>query len=317
MSGPFILVPITVTNAMISSSTATEPGVGETVWDPTANYVTGEECILPGTHRVYTNLIAGVNATSPHLATGGPTPRWLDTRATNKFAAFDDLPSTPTSVDTVLTYVFRPGLFNAIALYGLDGAALSISEKNAPGGAVVFTYASDLTDPPLDHYDYYFGRIRPINKILCQGLTPYADPELTITITAAAGVKVKAGMIVIGDLRSLVSADSAGGTQYGSAAEPITNSYIGYTLGVATIKRRAPSTNLDIRVEVPKEDSDSALQTLQDVLDVPVAFIGSDVPNFLGLNVFGLVSGRVSYDGPNHSILSIQVKGFMDAYITA
>lgn len=312
MSGPFVLVPITVTGAMISSSTAAEPSASETVWNAATSYTVGQECILTSTHRVYTNLIAGVNATSPDLALTGPTPRWLDTRPTNKFAAFDGQISTPTTVVTPLTYVLRPGLFNAIAAYGLDGAALTISVKNAPGGTVVHTFTNDMTEPPLDHYDYYFGRIKTISKILFQGVTPYADPEVTITITAAAGVTVKAGMIAVGDLRSLLATDGTGGTQYGASAEPVTYSYISTdTFGNTTIKKRHAATNLDIRIEVPKEDSDSALQTIQDVLDIPAAWIGSDVAYFTGLNNFGLASGRVVYEGPNHSIISIQVKGFI------
>lgn len=312
MSGPFVLVPNTVTGAMIGSSTAAEPSASETLWNAATSYTVGQECILTSTHRVYTNLIAGINATSPELALTGPTPRWLDTRPTNKFAAFDGQISTPTTVVTPLTYVLRPGLFNAIAMYGLDGAAITVSVKTAPGGTVVYTFSSDMTEPPLDHYDYYFGRIKTISKILCQGITPYADPEVTITITAATGVTVKAGMIAIGDLRPLVTVEGTGGTQYGASAEPVTFSYIGLdTFGNSTIKKRPSATNLDIRVEVPKEDSDSALQTIQDVLDVPACWIGSDVMYFTGLNVFGLASGRVSYEGPNHSIVSIQVKGFI------
>lgn len=312
MSGPFVLVPITITDAMISSSTATEPGAGEIAWDPATNYTVGQECIRPGTHRVYSNLIAGVDATAPELTLTNPSPRWYDERPTNKWAAFDGQISTQSVVATPLTYVIRPGLFNAIALYGLDGASAAISIKTAPGGAVFFASTEDLSTPPIDHYDYYFGTLKPLTKILWRDIVPYEDPEITLTITAAAGVTVKSGMIAIGDLRALVTVEGTGGTQYGSSAKPVTYSYINTNaFGVTKIVKRSAVTDLDIRVEVAKEDSDSALQTIQDTLDIPAAWIGSDAAYFSGLNVFGLASGSVSYAGPEHSVISINVKGFI------
>lgn len=312
MSGPFVLVPITLLDSMISSSTAAEPGAGETVWNAATNYAVGQLAILPSTHRVYENLIGGVNAISPDMALSGATPRWFDISPTNKWAAFDGQISTQSAVVTPLTYVLRPGIFNAIALYGLEGAALAVSIKDAPGGMVVYNYSTDLIELPTDAYDHYFGHIKQLTKVLCKDLIPYADPEVTISVTAAAGITVKAGMIALGDLRTLVTVDGKGGTEYGAKAKPVTYSYISTdTFGVTKIIKRSKATDLDIRVQVPKEDSDAALATIQEVLDVPAAWIGSDVPGFTGLNVFGLASGDVSYDGPEHSVISIQVKGFI------
>jgi hypothetical protein len=312
MSGPFVLVPLTLTDAMLSSSTIAEPAAGETLWNPATNYTVGTEVILTATHRVYENLIAGVNATSPELALTGSTPRWLDKRPTMRWAAFDSQVSTQSALVTPLTYVLLPGMFNAIAFYGLDGGTLSLSIKDAPGGTVVLTQTIDLTEPPLDYYDYYFGRIKGLTKALVKGITPYANPEVTITITAGAGVTVRAGMIAIGDLRTLVSVEATGGTRYGAKAKPITYSYISTdTFGTTSIIRRSKATDMEIVVEVPKEDTDSVLATIQEVLDVPAAWIGSDLTYFTGLNVFGLASGEVTYAGPNHSVITINVKGFI------
>ena len=312
MSGPYVLVPLTVTNAMVSSSTIAEPAAGETAWNPVTNYAVGQEAILTSTHRVYTNLIAGVNATSPELALTGATPRWLDTRPTVKWAAFDGQVNTQSYIVTPLTYVLRPGLFNAIALYGLDGAAISITVKDAPAGSVVFSYAADLLDPPYDHYDYYFGTIRPLTKVIVKDITPYADPEVTITITAGAGVTVKAGMIAMGDLRSLVASGETGGTLSGAKAKPVTYSYINTdTFGNTSIIKRTKATDMDITAHVPNADADTALATIQEVLDVPAAWIGSEVAGFSGLNVFGLSSGDVAYQGPQYSIITINVRGLI------
>ena len=312
MSGPFVLVPLPVTNATISSSTIAEPAAGETLWNAATNYVVGQEAILTATHRVYTNLVAGINATSPELATMGSTPRWLDTRPTDKWAAFDGQITTQSSIVTPLTFVLLPGMFNALAFYGLEGSTITVSIKDAPGGTVVYTHTGNLQQPTSDYYDYYFGQIRPLTKLLLKNLTPYANPEVTVSITSGVGVTVKAGMIAMGNLRSLISVDGTGGTQYGAKAKPITYSYIGNDIfGNTKIIRRNKATDMDIQVEVPIEDADSALASIQDVLDVPAAWIATDVANYAGLNVFGLASGDVSYAGPNHSVITINVKGFI------
>lgn len=312
MSGPYVLVPLAITNAMVSSSTIAEPAAGETEWNAATSYTVGQECILAATHRVYTNLIAGVNSTPPNLATTGAAPRWLDTRPTNKWAAFDAQINTQSSTVTPLTYVLLPGMFNGIALYGLDGATLDISVKDAPGGTVVYTNSIVLQESPIDYYDYYFGTIKPLSKCIIKDIVPYANPEVTITITAAAGVTVKVGMIAIGDMRSLVSSADTGGPQRGAKAKPVTYSYIGTDIyGNTKIIRRSKATDMDISVFLHKNDADAALATIQEVLDVPAAWIGCDVPGFAGLNVFGLASGDVSYEGPNHAVISINVKGLI------
>lgn len=307
-----ILVPLTVTDAMLSSSTIAEPAAGETAWNAATSYVVGQRCILTATHRVYENLIAGVNATSPDQALTGATPRWLDYGPTNRWAAFDGIVNTPSTATTTFTYVLLPGFFNTIAMYGLDGATITVSVKDAPGGTVIYTYTGSLLEPPLDYYDYYFGTLRQLSKLVLTDIGIYANPELTITIVATAAVTVGVGMIALGDMRQIISDGNTGGAQYGATAEPVTYSYINTDVfGRTTIRRRHNATNMRVSVVLPKSDADAALATVQEVLDVPCAWIATDAAGYAGLNVFGLGSGSLEYAGPSHAIFSINVKGFI------
>ncbi len=311
MSGPFVLVPITITPTVFSSSTAAEPSASETVWNAATSYVQGQKAIRTSTHRVYENIIAGVNATPPEDTIADAIPRWIDIGPTNKWATIDNLINTATEVVTPLTNVYRPGLFNAISIYGLQGADVSISIKSTPGGTTVFNQTLSLLEVPIDHYDYYFGPIRQLTKAFIRDLIPYADPEVTISVTAGVGINVKKGLVVFGDLRKLVTIEGKGGTQIGSQARPTTYSFIKYNdFGRANIVPRDGSTDLDLKVLIPSDDADSALLTLQQVLDTPAAWIGSDVPGFSGLNVYGLASGSMSYDD-GRAYMSIQVRGFI------
>lgn len=310
MTAPFILVPRKLTDAMMVSSSLAEPGPGEVLWNAATNYVVGQRVILLATHRVYECLIAGINATSPDLALTGATPRWFDFGPTNKWAAFDDSISTASTAVSSLSWVLKPGIFTAIICHGLQGGTVSFSVKDMPGGTVVQTLTQDLFLPSIDFWDYRFGGVRQLTKSILADVVPYADPEVTITITADGGGTVNAGMIAIGDLRPLVTSPDVGGTQFGASAKPFSNSYVARdNYGRFVIKRRASATDLRFSVFLAIEDADSALATLQEVLDVPVAIVASDLPLFTGLNAFGLVSGDLSYPSAVHANLSIDVKG--------
>ena len=310
MSGPFVLVPKVITDAMLSSSTIPEPAAGETLWNAATSYTVGQEVILASTHRVYENLIAGVSAVSPDVAVTQSPSRWLDKRLTLRWAAFDSYVTTQSTGTTSITYVLRPGLFNALVMYGLEGGSYSISIKDAPGGTVFFAQSGDLQEPPLDYYDYYFGVIKSLSKLIVKSILPQADPEVTITLTSGSGSPVKVGMIVLGDLRSIVSEDLVGGVQYNPQAKPTTTSlFINDGFGGTKIVRRTKATDMDFEALLDQADADSALYTLQDVLDVPAAWIASDEKGYAGLNVFGLASGAVKYAGPTHAYLTISVKG--------
>lgn len=307
-----ILVPIYITNAMMVSSTIAEPDTFETEWNPATSYEVGDRIIRTTTHRVYECLIAGVNATLPEVAQTHATPRWLEYDPTNRWAAFDDVVNTGSQATTLLTYVLSPGLFNAIALYGLEGESVTVTVKDEPGGDVIYTHTASLFEPPIDYYNYYFGAIRSLKKLVMRNITPYANAEVTITITAADTVPVAVGMIAIGDMRSLITNEIEGGTQYGANAEPVTYSYINTDkFGKTTIRRRHSTTDMRVRVLLPQYDADAALLTVQEVLDVPCAWVATDEDGYQGLNVFGLGSGVLSYDGPKHATLSLTIKGFI------
>lgn len=312
MSLAYVLVPNKLTDAMFTSSTLAEPASGEVLWNAATSYVVGDKVIRSQTHRIYENNTAGVNATAPELTLQDTLPRWTDIGPTARWAAFDELVNTASSTTNSLTYVLRLGMFNALAFYGLVGATLTVSIKNAPGGTVVYTSTTDLIEPPMDYYDYYFGKIKQTDRLVLKNLVPYADPEITVTISAGTGAPVGIGMFVFGDLRGLLTAENTGGTQYGAQAKPTTYSYISTdAFGKSTIVPRVSSTDMEFNVFLPQGDTDGALLTLQEVLAIPAAWIASDQANYKGLNVFGLASGTVIYESYNHSIMSIQVKGFI------
>lgn len=305
-----ILIPIPITDAMIGAGTTiAEPAADETAWVSGDTYALGDLRIRAATHRVYECVQAHAGRTA---LPEDDAAYWLDKSPTKRYAPFDIYTSTESTSTTSMTYVLTPGYFNAVALYGLTGLSLAVTIKDVSGGAVIYTTTYDLTEPPLGWYEYLFSPRKAISKVILKDLPIRPAAELTLTITAGSGAAVGIGMINVGDYSSLLGDGGWGGTRYGASAEPVSYSYIkANSDGTTTIVRRVSATSMRATVMLPGDQADQALLKLQSVLDVPVSWIASDARGYAGLNVFGLGSASVSYDGFSNASLNINVRGLI------
>lgn len=306
-----IIKPITITDAMIGAgTTVAEPATGETAWASATAYAVGDERIRATTHRKYRCAVAHTSTASP-LPENDPT-RWVDVGPTQRWAPFDTYTSTTGGATTSATWVLTPGYFNAVALYGATGAQYAITVKDAPGGTTIYTASGYLYEEPAGWYEYLFSPARPLGKLVKTGIPIRPNAELTVTLTAASGQPVSLGMLVVGDYVPLIGAGTWGGAQHGSTAEPVSYSYINTAAdGTTTIVRRHAGTNIRARVALPRTELDYALQSIQEVLDVPVAWVATDAPGYRGLTAFGLGSAVGSYDSHNTASIEILVKGLI------
>lgn len=305
----YFLVPTTVTDSVLDSSTVAEPAASETEWVLAGIYAIGDKRIRTATHRVYECVLGHTGRTT---APEDDTAYWVDAGPTLRWAMFDTQVSTQTTATTSMTVVLRPGFANAVAFFGLDAASLQLTVKDAPGGTTVFSQTYDLTDPPLDWWDWAFGTIKPLTKLVVSGLTPYPDAEITIVLSSSTGVTVKCGMCTVGDYRNLLDGADWGGTQYGVSAEPVDYSYIKTDeFGNTTIVRRRNATDLRFEVVMPRTQADLALTTLQSILATPVAVVLTTASGFSGLTAFGLVSGSMTYDNFTTASYRGTVKGLV------
>ncbi len=304
--------PITITSAMIAAGTSiAEPAAGETAWVSGATYALDAEVIRATTHRRYVAKQAHTGRSQLPEQDGA---YWTDVGPTQRWAPFDQYVSTGASSTTSLTYVLRPGYVNAMSLYGLVGTSISITLKDEPGGTTIYSQSGPLFDDPAGWYEYLFIQPSPITKLSRSNLPIRPDAELTITVSAASGQPVGIGMIVLGDLVDLVGDLSEfGGTEYGAQAEPVTFSYIKTDdFGETTIVRRSAATSMSAKIVLPAKNADDALRLIQDVLDVPVAWIAlPGNPKYKVLNVFGLGSARVSYENYSMARIDLTVKGMI------
>lgn len=187
-----VIPPITITDALLTSSTVAEPSAGETAWNSATSYTLGTEVIRTATHRKYINLIPGVDATNPESA---PT-RWQDSGPTNKWAMFDLYSSNRSTATTSMVVSVAPGQrVNGVALIGLVGSSAQISMTVAAvevwnSGAINLTLRNTLTAT-----QYAFGKFGQKKAIARFDMPPYSSATITVTIT---GPVVGCSALVIG-----------------------------------------------------------------------------------------------------------------------
>ena len=302
-----VIVPNTI--GSITSSTVAEPSAGETAWVSAGSYTAGDVRIRTTTHKKYMALSTHSGRTA--LPESDPM-YWKDIGATDRWKMFDSYTSTQTATTTTMTVVFQPGFFNAVALYNLTGASITLTVKDQPGGTTIFSYTGNLFEPFPDWYEWLFSPYADLKKLVFQDIIPYATAEVTIAVTAVSGAPVGIGMVVCGDMRGFTDGATFGGTQYGAKVEPVDYSYIKTNeYGETEIVKRKATTDLNASVIMPKENADYAVNLLQEVLAVPAAWIATDSAGYASLSVFGLGSGSVEHVGPNIAQAQITVKGLI------
>lgn len=306
MASLSVLAPVTISATLLTSSTVPETDYAG--WLVGSTYAVGDKVISTVTHRVYESLRATNLGHDPTdiLNRTGATPWWLDIGPTNRYAMFDGEASTQTVIASPLTVVIHPGPFNSVYLAGIDGDSLTLTVKDSPGGAVVFTTTVTLeASAPPDYYEYFFDRFQPQTDYLASDLPSYTNAELTVSITKVTG-NVKCGVLALGDLRPL------GLTQYGAKAKPKTYSYIKIDeFGNNVIKRRKSAKDMSASSYVKLEEANFVLDTITELLDVPCVWIGTDIQEYSGLRVYGLGSAELSYDQPQFATLNLNVQGLI------
>lgn len=279
--------PLTMDASKITSSTAVVRLASELDWNATSTYQVGTVVFRPVIGRRFENQIPGVNSSPPE----DDQARWYDLGATDSMAMFDGEVSTQSIAPEALTVVFRPGPFNAIYIAGIRGQSIAITVKDAPGGAEIYSYSGSLekSEPP-DYYEHFFTNPRPRTDFVATGLTPFANSEATISINAPSGV-AGCGIASLGDLVSLVGPPESG-------ARMKTKSYSTYeadSRGKSTIKKGRKARDLTINITVPLDMADTLADSLDDVLDVPCAVLGSDSGTMRALRTFGLLDYELTF----------------------
>lgn len=303
-----ILVPITVTEAMLSAGTTiAEPdtGRGEVAWVASASYTVDQQRTYSGS--VYSCVKAH---TGSAVIPPSDTVNWLRFGPTNRMAAFDSYTTTRSVGTTSITYIIRPGFINGLRLDGLEGVQLVATLKDAPGGTVLWTEAVELWEQATGLYELLFTTLRNLRVMSFDGLPIQPDPELTLTITSASGGAVGVGSIMLGDWRLLMGDGRFGGVEYGARMSRKSYTYWDEKAdGTYSLLRRPSKRDVSCSMAI---DSDQAMYVdalLEEITDQLVAFEASALPKYGYLNTAGFVSGDITADNFSVTKLDLTIKG--------
>jgi hypothetical protein len=264
-TGAYILEPTTITDAMLTSSTVSEPDTGEVAW-ASGTFALGDRRYLASNHKVYECILEGASSTSPAT----DTDRWAEVGPTNKWAMFDASAGTVTTESGPLTVVLRPGQLGALYADDLVGRSLTVTVKDAPGGTVVYSRTVGLDDTRIESvYDWFFAPfVQKTSVALVDLPSQYFDPEVTVTIdgTSTTGCgKLDVGMVY-----------SIGGTLRGASVSIIdysrkeTNDY-----GTTTIVERGFSKQLRCTVVTERSNFAKVNGLLTRLRARPAVYIAS------------------------------------------
>lgn len=310
-----IMVPVDVinTDGLLKSVTANGVEMVEdsnALWNVGSTYGIGQRVYMASTHRVYESAKDGNTGKIPtditnQVNAAGVATWWTDVGPTNKYAMFDGLVSSQTVAASPMVITLAPGPFNGFAIFGADADTFAVQVVDGPGGNVIYNEPETALEgsDPTDYYDYFLGRFKPLTQFVRTNLEPYGTAQIKLTLSKATGT-VKLGMFAIGDMRP------SGIPQRDATVEPQDFSVVKRdAFGNTFIKKRANATGMSITTMMGNEDAGAVLDSIKDVLGVPVVVVGSSAALYEWMTVFGLVSARVSPQEYPFVKLSMTVQG--------
>ena len=288
----------------VTDPVLTTPPVPETdypAWNAATNYTLATRVIRTSTHRIYENLIAGVNASTPESA---PT-RWLDVGPTNARAMFDDAVGTVTQAGApTMSWAMSPAaVIDTLALLDVS-ASTARAVMVIPGPVTVFdrTISLENSATVTDEWEWCFGQIVRRSTAVFNDLPPYADGVLTVTLTDISNVSC--GTCRIG------STFFIGVDDFGARAGIVDSSVVSTdAFAVTTVVERPFRKRTVSTITVDNIAFDEVLRRLSLARAKPRLYIGANglYDAFL---VFGIFKSlEVELEHVHESVCSLEILG--------
>lgn len=305
-----VITPLTITDAILTSSTVPEPDTGETAWNSGATYALGDRRYVASNHTMYESLIASNLGNDPTLEVqndpDNPPTKWLEVGKTNRWQAIDLLRNTKSSGTSPMVIVLTPGKrIDAAGFFGLEADAITISMT--VGATEVYSYTENLSRREVwGWYDYVFQAFSTKPSVALFDLPPSTGAVITITLTAASGT-VKIGSIVIG------SKTNIGNVEYGAESDVLNFSRIDRAFdGTVQLRPRRSIPKAIESVWAEKAMVNKIRDLRTNLNAVPAVWAGLDQTNddyfeaLLILGVYRKFTIDLSY--PEHAKLSLEIE---------
>ena len=293
-----VITPTPITDALFTSSTA--PETDHAAFSAGTTYALGAKVIRTSTHRRYESLQAGNVGNTPESS---PT-WWLDIGPTNRWAMFDSVVGTATTLASPLTVVLAPGAVDALALLELVGSSVTVSMTSAAGGGTVYTRTVALDASEVgDYYEYFFAPFVQKSTVVLTDLPPYTDGIVTISLTGGGSVSL--GVCAVGLQSDL------GGTQYGATAG-ITDYSLKTTdaFGNTTLTQRSYAKRTTSKLWLDKGAINRVHRKLANLRATPCVWVGVEDDELEPLTVYGFYKDfQVEVAYPTVAMCSLEIEG--------
>jgi hypothetical protein len=292
-----VIKPTAFTETMLVSSNAVESS---------PNYSAGttyakDSIVNSGTHlyqSLVNNNLGNTPSTSPLY--------WLDIGPNNIHAMFDNQISTATISATPLNVVFKPGIFNSLALIGLSGNQVAVTVRDGTGGPIIYsaTFALDGT-VISDWYQYFFEPFVQKSEVVMTDIPPFSNSEVTISLTGGSTVQI--GLCSFGTFYFLGDAEYGANVGITDYSRKDTDDF-----GVTTFVQRAYSKRMSARLMLDTAQINRIQRILADIRATPSLWIGADGDDYLPTLMYGYYrdfSIDIAYQ--NKSFCSLEIEGLI------
>lgn len=307
-----IVRPITITDAMLVSSTVPEPDTGDpAVWSSGTNYTVGATARNASTHLIYKAVAASgpSNGGAVDPTTDTDASHWVSMGGVSRWAMFDNFVSTATvTAASPLTVTIAPGYCDALYLYGLVGDNANVTMRDGLGGPVVYTRDLVLkADKIADWYAYYFDELRQIPYFTLTDLPPYLNGHITLNVTASAG-GVACGMMLPGKTYAI------GDTEYGvrvgirDYSRKTTDEATGFT----TLEQRRFAKTMSASVSLKRDFFAEVQATLEGLRATPTVWVGDDGAGIEPLTLYGFYKDfYLVVQKPTYGVYNLEIEGMV------
>jgi len=290
-----IIVPQTITNAMITANTATN---ADADYAPATSYAAGVKVTY--NNFVYLSLQASNVGHQPDLAAS--ITWWSLVGPSNKWAMFDDVVQTQTTATATLQTTIRADYVNALSCVNITASSVDIECKK--DGAVFYAKTLDLFDYSLltDWSAYFFSEHDFATEFSLTDIPPIPASDIKITVMKPTST-VGLGKIILGAQLDV------GLEHYGLNREGIDYTQAVFDpFGDVTLSRRAYVRKYTTKATLENAKFDYVSKKLDSIASVPVLCIGGN--GFKSsLTVYGLVSYSLILEHLQVSYVNIEVRG--------
>lgn len=315
-----ILLPKTITASMIGAGTTipvVDAAVGEVLWATGGTFTVGQRRVWDGYTYECVQAITGAPANTYTPGTTAAAGWWLKDEGapTNRMAPFDKYLFTKARRTGSITYVLNLPFATGLAIYGIEGDALSITVKAGAGGADLIPPVSlELWQQAFGEFEYLFGDLQRGTYYTLKNIPLHPSTEITVTVSRnTPSVEAAIGFVSVGNWRQLLAPrQKISGAQYGMDATTQDYSYQEESArkdGTYIEVEGRKATNINLSCVIDADQAPLAKALLDQVLGKAVAIEVSNLAKYSHLATVGKITGSVRSTDWITAQVDLNIKG--------